>query len=35
MYTKWAALCGPIFKIKAALFHPEIVCLPCQLYYQS
>ncbi|KAI0732667.1 cytochrome P450 [Fomitopsis betulina] len=24
-YTKWAALCGPVFKIKAALFHPEIV----------
>ncbi|EPS95624.1 hypothetical protein FOMPIDRAFT_101731 [Fomitopsis schrenkii] len=24
-YTKWAALCGPVFKIKAALFHREIV----------
>jgi len=25
MYTKWASLCGPIFKIKAALFHSDIV----------
>ncbi|KAH9919840.1 cytochrome P450 [Fomitopsis serialis] len=25
MYTKWAALCGPVFKIKAALFHPDVV----------
>lgn len=30
-YTKWAALCGPVFKIKAALFHPEIVRLPCHV----
>ncbi|EED83115.1 predicted protein [Postia placenta Mad-698-R] len=25
MYTRWASVCGPIFKIKAALFHPDIV----------
>jgi len=25
MYTRWAALCGPVFKIKAALLHPDIV----------
>ncbi|KZT71850.1 cytochrome P450 [Daedalea quercina L-15889] len=25
MYTKWAALCSPVFRIKAALFHPDIV----------
>ncbi|TFY67129.1 hypothetical protein EVJ58_g1823 [Rhodofomes roseus] len=25
MYTKWAALCGPVFRLKAALFHPDIV----------
>ncbi|KAI0918769.1 hypothetical protein AcV7_006907 [Taiwanofungus camphoratus] len=25
MYTKWASICGPIFKIKAALFHSDII----------
>ncbi|CDO70546.1 hypothetical protein BN946_scf184579.g2 [Trametes cinnabarina] len=25
MYTKWAARCGPFFRIKGALFHPDII----------
>ncbi|KAL1949082.1 hypothetical protein VTO73DRAFT_10888 [Trametes versicolor] len=24
-YTKWAALCGPFFRVKGALFHPDII----------
>ena len=24
-YTKWAALAGPFFRVKGALFHPDIV----------
>ncbi|KAI0754417.1 cytochrome P450 [Daedaleopsis nitida] len=24
-YTKWAAACGPFFRIKGALFHPDII----------
>ncbi|KAH9852216.1 cytochrome P450 [Lenzites betulinus] len=24
-YTKWAALCGPLFRVKGALFHPDII----------
>ena len=24
-YTKWAALVGPFFRVKGALFHPDIV----------
>ena len=25
MYTKWAARAGPLFRVKGALFHPDIV----------
>ncbi|KAI8976580.1 cytochrome P450 [Trametes punicea] len=25
MYTKWAARCGPFYRIKGALFHPDII----------
>jgi hypothetical protein len=28
MYSMWACVFGPIFKIKAALFHPDIVRVP-------
>ncbi|TFK82927.1 cytochrome P450 [Polyporus arcularius HHB13444] len=24
-YTNWAALCGPFFRVKGALFHPDII----------
>ncbi|KAI0642733.1 cytochrome P450 [Trametes meyenii] len=24
-YTKWAARCGPFFRVKGALFHPDII----------
>ncbi|KAI0716690.1 cytochrome P450 [Earliella scabrosa] len=24
-YTKWSALCGPFFRVKGALFHPDII----------
>ena len=27
MYTKWAARAGPLFRVKGALFHPDIVSL--------